>query len=194
MKRVTTRPSEGTRRRSSSTPRTTGPSIAYPDRILFPKSDYTKQDAADYYSAIAPSILPHLKKRPLTLKLYPQAIRGEAVYIKDATDSTPKWVKTVPIERKNKSHGGAMIDFVLVTTSSRYTGRSSSKLDVHTFLARAPEIQRPSSVVFDLDPGLPATIVGCSVVALRIRKLFDNLGLASFVKASGSKGLQVYVP
>jgi bifunctional non-homologous end joining protein LigD len=172
-----------------------GVAVTHPERVLFPAVGYTKLDAIRYYDAIAPVILPHLTNRPLTLKLFPHGIHAPAVWLKDAPRYTPDWVRTFPIERKDKSHGGPMIDFVLINDRrSLLWAANLSSIEMHIFLAQAPRIERPSFVVFDLDPGEPATIVECAAVALRMRKVFDALGLASFIKASGSKGLQVYIP
>src|SRR3954471_13114083 len=169
--------------------------ISNPDKPMFPVTGFTKGQVVDYYRAVAPFILPHLKKRPLTLKLYPNGITGKHIYLKDAPSHTPEWVKTFAVERKDKSKGDSQIDFVLVNDLRTLIWAANlSSLEMHTFLAKAPRIERPTSIVFDLDPGEPAGVLECAEVALQLKEVLSNLGLESLVKASGSKGLQVYVP
>src|SRR3954471_2468316 len=169
--------------------------ITNPDKLMFPAVGFTKGQVVDYYRAVAPFILPHLKKRPLTLKLYPNGVTGKHIYLKDAPSHTPEWVKTFAVERKDKSKGDSQIDFVLVNDLRTLLWAANlSSLEMHTFLAKAPRIDRPTSIVFDLDPGEPAGVLECAEVALHLKEVFRNLGLESLVKASGSKGLQVYVP
>ena len=162
---------------------------------MFPAAGVTKADIVEYYRRAGGFILPHLKNRPLTLKLYPDGVEGKHLYLKNAPSHTPDWVKTFSIERKDKSRGTSHINYVLINDlASLLWAANLSSLEMHTFLAKAPRIDRPLSVVFDLDPGPPANILQCIEVALEIRSLLDGLGLQSFVKASGSKGLQLYVP
>src|SRR5215204_6531190 len=87
--------------------------ITHSDKLMFPAVGFTKGQVVDYYRAVAPFILPHLKNRPLTLKLYPNGVTGKHIYLKDAPSHTPTWVKTFAIERKDKSRGD-QIDFILV--------------------------------------------------------------------------------
>jgi bifunctional non-homologous end joining protein LigD len=167
----------------------------HPEKVMFPAVRYTKGQVVDYYRSVAPLILPHLKNRPLTLKLYPNGVAGKHVYLKDAPSHTPAWVKTFAIERKDKSKGNAQIDFILVNDLRTLLWAANlSSLEMHTFLARVPRIDRPTAVVFDLDPGPPAGVLDCAEVAIYLHDLLDEFGLESFVKASASKGLQVYVP
>src|SRR3954462_4781083 len=88
--------------------------VTHPEKLIFPAAKYIKADVVAYYRAVAPFILPHLKNRPLTLKLYPNGVEGKHIYLKNAAAHTPAWVKTFAIERKDKSQGGAEIHFVLV--------------------------------------------------------------------------------
>ena len=168
--------------------------VTRPDKLMFPRSATTKADVVAYYSAVAPFILPHLKSRPLTLKLYPDGIQRKHLYIKDAPPYTPAWVPTFAVERKDKSHGRPEIRFILVNNRRTLLWVANlASLEMHIFLAKVPAIDRPSFVAFDLDPGPPADLLSC-IEALAMRELLDALKLSSFVKVSGSKGLQIYVP
>src|SRR4051812_28292471 len=153
----------------------------HPDKIMFPAIFFKKGQVVEYYSAVGPLILPHLKNRPLTLKLYPNGVAGKHIYLKNAPSHTPPWVKTFAIERKDKSKGGSQIDFILVNDLQTLLWAANlSSLEMHTFLARAPRIDRPTAVVFDLDPGPPAGVLECGEVAIRLQELLGSFGLESF--------------
>ena len=163
-----------------------------PDRIVFPESGFTKDDAVAYYDGIAAYLLPHLKNVPVSLKRYPDTIHNESFWEKDAPSFTPKWVKTVAVPRRS---GESDIHYILI--NDRKTLRwvaDVGGIEIHPFLHRAPRIDRATVMVFDLDPGEGASIVECCEVALLLRKALDAIRLEAFPKVSGSKGLQVYVP
>lgn len=163
-----------------------------PDRVLFPESGFTKNEAAAYYQTIAPVLLPHLKNVPVSFKRYPDTIRGESFWEKDAPSFTPKWVKTVAVPRRG---GESDIHYILINDlrTLRWIVDVGG-IEIHPFLHRAPHLERATAMVFDLDPGEGASIVDCCEVALLLRDALSAIKLRAFVKASGSKGLQVYVP
>jgi bifunctional non-homologous end joining protein LigD len=160
------------------------------DKVLYPKVGFTKRDVIEYLVHVAPVLLPHLEGRPLTLKRYPNGVEEAHFYEKNCPKHRPEWVATVPVPLRSKT-----IDFCLVEDLPTlvWLGNLAS-LELHTSLSRGPEIARPTMMVFDLDPGPPATIVECCRVGLWLQGMFENLGLQAFAKTSGSKGLQVYVP
>ena len=166
--------------------------IASPDKVLYPGGRFTKQQVVEYYLHAARWLLPHLKNRPVTLKRFPEGVHGEFFYEKDAPSFTPKWVKTFPVPRRE---GGPPINYILIN-DARTLGwvASIAALELHPFLHRVPEIDQPTAVVFDLDPGEGANVLDCCDVALLLRDVFTDLRLKSFAKVSGSKGVQVYVP
>src|SRR4051812_23438644 len=162
------------------------------DQVLFPRSGFTKGDVINYYIKASKLILPHLRNRPLTLKLYYHGVDSPADYEKDAPSYTPEWVKRAPIWRKS---GESQIHFVLVNDLPTLVWTANlANIEMHPFLARWPRIQRPDWMVFDLDPGEPATALDAARVALWLRELLDDLNLESFIKTAGSKGLHLYVP
>jgi bifunctional non-homologous end joining protein LigD len=162
------------------------------DQVLFPKTGFTKAQLIDYYIKIADTILPHLKNRPITLKLYYHGVDSPADYEKDAPFYTPAWVRRAPIWRKN---GESQIQFVLVNDlPSLVWSANLANIEMHPFIARWPRIDRPDWMVFDLDPGEPANVLDAARVALSVRELLDDLKLTSFVKTAGSKGLHLYIP
>src|SRR5436190_14163535 len=163
------------------------------DKVLYPEAGFTKANVIDYYIRIAPVLLPHLKNRPITLKRYPDGVDGFFFYEKQCPSHRPDWVETatVPSERRAEKQ----IDYCVMNDLPALVWAANlADLELHTFLHRAPAITRPTAVAFDLDPGPPADIVLCCQVGLWLRAILDELGLKSFAKTSGSKGLQIFVP
>ena len=163
------------------------------DKILYPGEKFTKAKVIDYYFRISKFLLPHLKNRPVTLKRFPDGVFGEAFYEKDAPAFTPAWVKTVPVPRRETP--GDDIRYILINDLPTLVWLANfACLELHPFLHLAARLNRPTSIVFDCDPGEGANILDCAHVALMLRDVLHELGLESLVKVSGSKGLQVYVP
>ncbi len=161
------------------------------DKVMFPADEFTKGQVIDYYIRISPVLLPHLKDRPITMVRFPDGINGKHFYEKDAPSHTPVWIKRAPMRRSD----GKTIRYILMNDlPSLVWSANMANLEMHTLLARYPKLTRPTMVVFDLDPGPPATAIECAQVALWLKEIFDRLGLRSFAKFSGSKGIQVYVP
>ena len=162
------------------------------DKVLYPKAGFTKAQVIDYYIRIAPVLLPHLKNRPLTMKRYPDGVDGMYFYEKACPKHRPEWVTTAPIWSSGRNE---YINFCLAQDLPTLVWAANlADLELHTSLSYAKDILQPTMLVFDLDPGEPANIVQCCEVGLWVRQIFDQLGLQSFSKTSGSKGLQVYVP
>jgi bifunctional non-homologous end joining protein LigD len=161
------------------------------DKIFYPKTGFTKGQVIEYYIKIAPVLLPHLRDRPISLKRYPEGVNGFFFYEKQCPGHRPPWVKTAAVPR---SEGGEINYCVMNSLAALVWAANLADLELHTFLHRAPKIEQPTAVAFDLDPGESADIIHCCEVGLRLKKLFDAMKLESFPKTSGSKGLQVYVP
>ncbi len=162
------------------------------DKVFYPASGFTKGQVLDYYIRVSSALLPHLKDRPLTLKRYPDGVSGGFFYEKRCPPYRPDWVQTAPM-RSEKN--GTEIRFCLANDlPSIIWAANLGDLELHTFLAKAPNLDRPTLLAFDLDPGAPADILDCAQVAFWLKEVLDGLKLQSFPKTSGSKGLQVYVP
>ncbi len=160
------------------------------DKVLYPEPGVTKRAVLEYAAAIAPVAVPHLRGRALTLKRFPDGVAGQAFFEKRAPAHAPDWVTTarVPLGRET-------IRFVLADEPATLVWLAQlAALEWHPSLAHASDPDVPTAVVFDLDPGAPATIVECCRVGLLVRGMLDGIGLRAFAKTSGSKGLQVYVP
>ena len=162
------------------------------EKVLYPATGFTKKDVIDYYARIAPALLPHLHNRALTRKRYPDGVEGEPFFEKNAPMHKPDWVKTVPVwSGRNRR----TVHYVLCDDLATLIWLANlAALELHPSLALATDITCPTVMVFDLDPGPPANIVQCCQVAIWLREIFEHLGLKSFPKTSGSKGLQLYVP
>jgi bifunctional non-homologous end joining protein LigD len=161
------------------------------DKILYPHSGFSKGRLIDYYASVAPVLLPHLAGRPLTFKRYPDGVQGKFFYEKRCPRHRPEWVATAAIP----SGRVGTIDYcVIEEVPTLIWAANLASIELHTSLSRASDMDRPSAMVFDLDPGAPAGLRECAQVALAIRDLLGELELQSTVKTSGSKGIQVYVP
>lgn len=162
------------------------------DKVFYPDTGFTKGQVIDYYARVAKALLPHLKDRPLTLKRYPNGVEGEFFYEKRCPDFRPSWLKTAPIWSSRQRE---RISYCLVNDlPSLIWAVNLADLELHTSLARRPNAERPTAMVFDLDPGDGAGMSDCVQVALWLRMWLAERRLKSFPKTSGSKGLQVYVP
>lgn len=166
--------------------------ISNPQKVFYPKAKFTKAQVIDYYARISRYILPHLKDRPVTLKRYPDGVRGEFFYEKNAPSFTPDWVERFSVLRRGP---GGEIHYILINNLATLVWvANTASIELHPFLHRAPAIDRPTSIVFDLDPGRGADLLACIRVAILVRDFLSELKLKSFPKVSGSKGLQLYVP
>jgi bifunctional non-homologous end joining protein LigD len=166
-------------------------SLSNLDKVFYPATGFTKGQVIEYYTRVAPVLLPHLRGRALTLKRYPNGVEGQHFYEKQCPAHRPGWVPTTP----PIDAGGRRIEFCLAEDLPTLVWLANlADLELHTSLARADDYGRPTVLAFDLDPGPPATIVECADVALRLRSLLGHLGLEGCPKTSGSKGMQVYVP
>jgi bifunctional non-homologous end joining protein LigD len=162
------------------------------DKVLYPKAGFTKGEVVAYYQGIAPYLLPHLAGRPLTLKRYPNGVEGHFFYEKRCPSYRPDWMATAEIW--SDRNDGIVNYCVVEDLASLVWVANTASLELHPSLSRAEDMPHPSAVAFDLDPGPPAGPVESARVALRLRDLFEQMGLQSFPKFSGSKGIQVYVP
>ena len=156
------------------------------DKVLYPETGFTKGELIAYYARIAPVVLPHLSGRPLTLKRYPNGVDEPFFYEKQSPSHRPRWVPTAHI-------GG--VDYTLCEERATLVWLANlADIELHTSLASAAAPERPTLLVFDLDPGPPAGLAECCEVALVLRGLFAQLKLECVAKVSGSKGMQLYVP
>jgi bifunctional non-homologous end joining protein LigD len=163
------------------------------DKVLYPAAGFTKAQVIDYYEHVAPFMLPHIASRPVTIKRYPEGVDGEFFFQKNAPAHRPDWVPTAEIASPGSTKSRATIDYLLGgDLPTLIWAANLAALELHTPMWRFPHLGEPDLLVFDLDPGPPATIVECCRVALLLRPLLADLGLAPVAKTSGGKGLQLY--
>lgn len=160
------------------------------DKVLYPEVGFTKGAVIDYYTRIAPMMLPHLAGRPLTLKRYPNGVNEKFFYEKNSPKHRPEWLHVIPIEQSKRIVEYTSVD----STPGLVWVANMAGLEIHPLLSREEDLTRPTKITFDLDPGAPATIVECCQIAIELRALLQQLGLECFAKTSGSKGMQIDVP
>jgi bifunctional non-homologous end joining protein LigD len=180
-------------------------------KVLYPADGFTKAEVLDYYQRISAVLLPHIAGRPMTLKRYPDGVDGQSFFAKHAPAGRPDWVRTEKIvssSSRSRAPGEPIEYVVLDDLSSLIWSANLAAIELHVPMWRFPTRagQRspgdpapdqglaPDLLVFDLDPGAPATIVECCRVARALRPLLEADGLPALPKTSGGKGLQLYAP
>ncbi len=157
------------------------------DKVLYPDAQFTKAEVISYYAAIAAVMVPHLRDRPLTFTRWPNGVDGASFFEKNCPSHAPEWVATMPgpggVESCTIDHPAGLV----------WAGNQAA-LEIHVPLATGHDLDTPTTLAFDLDPGAPADIIDCADVALWLNEVLDGVGLTGFAKTSGSKGMQVYVP
>jgi bifunctional non-homologous end joining protein LigD len=162
------------------------------DRVVFPRAGTTKGELLDYYVRVADVMLPHLRERLLHMHRYPEGVEGPRFWQKACPEHRPDWMPVAPVWSREKQ---ADIEYCVVNElAALLWAVNLGSIELHTSLHQRADLHRPTSLAFDLDPGEGAGILQCCEVGLRLRAMFAGVGLRSFAKTSGSKGLQVYVP
>lgn len=161
-------------------------SLSNLDKVMYPAVGFTKGQVIDYYTRVAPAVLPHLRNRPLTLKRYPNGVEGQYFYEKRCPSHAPEWVRREEVQGITYCVCDDLPTLVWLA--------NLADLELHPSLSLVDEILRPTVMAFDLDPGPGAALPECCEVAFILRDALSQLGLESFAKTSGSKGIQIYVP
>jgi bifunctional non-homologous end joining protein LigD len=156
---------------------------------LYP-SGFTKGEMIDYYGRVADAMLPLLKGRAVTLKRYPNGTGAPFFFEKRCPPHKPDWVKTADVVGTT----GTVNHCVINDVATLLWAANLAAIEIHVPMALADRPARPTAMVFDLDPGEPATLINCIRLGMQLRKLLQTHGLECFPKTSGSKGLHVYVP
>jgi bifunctional non-homologous end joining protein LigD len=162
--------------------------ITHPDKVLFPDEGITKGELAAYYEAIAPAMVPHIRRRPVTMERYPNGLGRKGFIQKDVSKGFPEWLERVTVPKK-----GGVVHYPLVTDArSLLWTVNQNSITPHVWISRAPALTKPDLCVFDLDPSKDEPDVLRRVV-LNLRDLLVELKLTAWVKTSGSKGFHVVV-
>jgi bifunctional non-homologous end joining protein LigD len=167
-------------------------SVSNLEKVLYPMIGFTKAQIIDYYVRVAPVMLPHIQDRGVTLRRWPNGVTESSFFEKRCPSHRPGWVGTC-VGSGDRRGGG--IEYCRLDSIAALAWTANlAALEIHAPMARCGAIDSPSMLVFDLDPGEPATIIECCQVALEIQEVLETVGLASFPKTSGSKGMQLYAP
>ena len=166
-----------------------GVKITHPEKVLFPEDGITKGDLASYYEAIAPVMLPHIRRRPITMERYPAGIDKKGFWQKDVSKGFPEWLERIEVPKKD----GTVHHPLVVDTRSLLWVTNQNTITLHVWTSRAPKLYYPDVCVFDLDPSREDEPGVLRAAALGLRDLLAELGLVSWVKTSGSKGFHILV-
>jgi bifunctional non-homologous end joining protein LigD len=160
------------------------------DKVFFPEIPLTKRDLIQYYVDVAPWLLPHIARRPMVMKRQPNGAAGDFFYMKNAPSPRPDWIETVSIP-----HDSGTTEFPLIDDlPSLVWVINLGCIDLNPWYSRADDWNRPDFLHFDLDPSPGATFAEVREVALHVRDLLAELGIPSWPKTTGSRGIHVYVP
>jgi len=163
--------------------------ITHPEKILFPDDGITKGELASYYEAIAPVMLPHIQRRPVTMERYHRGIGVPGFFQKDVSKGFPEWLKRVEVPKNE----GTVNHPIVTDTQSLLWLANQNSITIHVWPSRAPNLYKPDICVFDLDPSNNDLDMLCKA-ALDLRELLKELGLPSWIKTTGSKGFHIAVP
>jgi bifunctional non-homologous end joining protein LigD len=174
-------------------------SLSNLDKVLYPATGFTKADVISYYLHVAPVLLPHLADRPVTFTRYPDGVDAPSFFEKHVKKGSPEWVRTIHVPRTTRDDGGAMIEYAAMDDLAAVVWAANlAAIELHVPMWRSSEDGHfaPFDImVFDLDPGPPASVVECCRVAQWLRDELAGRGHDVVCpKTSGSKGLQLYLP
>ncbi len=158
-------------------------------KVLYPDNGITKGDLVDYYRQVAETMLPHLRGRPVSMERYPDGITAQRIVQQDAPDYFPDWIEQVQVEKQ----GGTLRHVVCEQAATLVYLANQACVTPHVWLSRADRPHHPDQMIFDLDPAGP-DFEAARVAALSLRSLLAELGLSSFAKTTGGKGIHLTVP
>lgn len=164
--------------------------ITHPEKIMFPNEGITKGELASYYEAIAPVMLPHLRRRPITMERFHGGIGAPGFFQKDVSKGFPDWLERVEVPK----HGGTVHHPIANDKRSLLWLANQNSITIHVWPSRTPNLYNPDICVFDLDPASEDALDPLRTAALDLRDLLAELGLPSWIKTSGSKGFHIAVP
>ena len=164
--------------------------ITHPEKILFPDAGITKGELASYYETIAPVMLPHLRRRPITMERFHRGIGAPGFFQKDVIKGFPEWLERVEVPK----HGGTVHHPIANDTRSLLWLANQNSITIHVWPSRTPNLYNPDICIFDLDPSKEDDLETLVKAALNLRDLLSELGLPSWIKTSGSKGFHIAVP
>ena len=161
------------------------------EKVLYPAVGFTKASVIDYYVRIAPVLVDHIGDRCITMRRFPDGVDNASFFNKRCPDWRPAWLQAA----RGPGESEGPIDYCqLHEVASVAWAANLAALELHSPMARSGDIDSPTMLVFDLDPGEGTDITDCCQVAQQLFDVLDALDLKAWPKTSGSKGLQLYVP
>ena len=166
--------------------------VSHLEKVYWPQAGFTKGDLLDYYRQIAPVLLPHLKDRPVTLRVYPQGVEGASYYLRDCPEQAPDWLRRIQYQPKTVGHPVPLP--LIDTTAGLVWFANQGAIEFHLWGSRTPDLTRPDLAIFDLDPGETASFDAVREAALQLHDALEQAGVRGYPKTSGGNGLHIFVP
>jgi bifunctional non-homologous end joining protein LigD len=166
--------------------------VTHLEKVYWPQTGFTKGELLDYYRQIAQVLLPYLKDRPVTLRMYPQGVEGTSYYLRDCPADAPEWLRRVTYRPKTVSHP---VPLPLIDTAAGLLWfANQGAIEFHLWGSLAPELAQPDLAIFDLDAGSTASFDVLREAALRLHDALEQAGIRGYPKTSGGGGLHIFVP
>ena len=162
------------------------------EKVYWPQTGFTKGEVLEYYRQIAPVLLPYLKDRPVTLRMYPQGVEETSYYLRDCPVDAPEWLRRVAYQPKTVNH---LMPLPLIDTAAGLLWfANQGAIEVHLWGSRTPDLTQPDLAIFDLDAGSNASFDVVREAALRLHEVLAQAGVRGYPKTSGGGGLHIFVP
>jgi bifunctional non-homologous end joining protein LigD len=166
--------------------------VSHLEKVYWPQTGFTKGELLGYYRQIAPVLLPYLKDRPVTLRMYPHGVEGTSYYLRDCPADAPEWLRRVPYQPKTVSHP---VPLPLIDTAAGLLWfANQGAIEFHLWGSRMPDLTQPDLAIFDLDAGSTASFEIMREAALRLHDALEQAGVRGYPKTSGGGGLHIFVP
>ena len=166
--------------------------VTHLEKVYWPQKGFTKGEVLEYYRQIAPVLLPYLKDRPVTLRMYPQGVEGTSYYLRDCPADAPEWLRRVAYKPKTVNHS---VPLPLIDTAAGLLWfANQGAIEVHLWSSRTPDLTRPDLAIFDLDAGSTASFDTIREAARRLHDALERAGVRGYPKTSGGSGLHIFVP
>ena len=166
--------------------------VSHLEKVYWPQTGFTKGELLGYYRQIAPVALPHLKDRPVTLRVYPHGVEGNSYYLRDCPDDAPNWLRRVQYQPKTVSHP---VPLPLINTAAGLLWfANQGAIEFHLWGSHTPDLTQPDLAIFDLDAGSTASFDAVREAALRLHDALEQAGVRGYPKTSGGDGLHIFVP
>lgn len=166
--------------------------VSHLDKLYWPEDGLTKADMLRYYLGVAPVLLPYCSGRPVTLRVFPDGVQGTSYYRRDLPEDAPEWLRSVDYSPETTER---KIQLPLVENAAGLVWLANKgSIEFHLWASRLPDLVQPDLAIFDLDPGEETSFHDVLQAALRLHEALDGLGLRSYAKTSGGRGLHVFLP